>query len=193
MTDTPPDAAVRAPAGRRARGGADARRASRGHPKLVQLPYITRKIPLVTVLDEEGLDHRAQRGHDPGGDRHRVPRRRGGAADVARRGRRCEGTRVHFPRGLPRALIQKDGAARLCPACPQSRRNVVIGGNHTVFAPVYGPPFIRSLDDGRRYATIEDFRNFVKLAYMCPRLPIPAAPSAVRRPAGEQAASRHGL
>jgi trimethylamine--corrinoid protein Co-methyltransferase len=44
--------------------------------------------------------------------------------------------------------------------------NVIIGGNHTVFAPAYGPPFIRNLDEGRRYARIEDFRNFVKLAYM---------------------------
>ena len=47
---------------------------------------------------------------------------------------------------------------------------MVIGGSGTVFAPVYGPPFIRSLDEGRRYATIEDFRNFVKLAYMSPAI-----------------------
>jgi len=39
-----------------------------------------------------------------------------------------------------------------------------------VFAPVYGPPFVQNLDDGRRYATIEDFRNFVKLAYMSPAM-----------------------
>ncbi len=49
-------------------------------------------------------------------------------------------------------------------------RSVPIGGKHTVFAPAYGSPFIRSLDDGRRYATIEDFRNFVKLAYIAPSL-----------------------
>ena len=48
--------------------------------------------------------------------------------------------------------------------------NVTIGGNNTVFAPVYGPPFIRNLDEGRRYATIEDFRNFAKLVYMLPSL-----------------------
>ena len=36
------------------------------------------------------------------------------------------------------------------------------------FAPVYGPPFVTDLDQGRRYGTIEDFRNFVKLAYMSP-------------------------
>ena len=45
-----------------------------------------------------------------------------------------------------------------------------IGGNATVFAPVYGPPFVRDLDGKRRYATIEDFRNFVKLAYMAPSI-----------------------
>ncbi len=37
---------------------------------------------------------------------------------------------------------------------------------HGIRAIAYGSPFIRSLDEGRRYATIEDFRNFVKLAYM---------------------------
>ena len=49
-------------------------------------------------------------------------------------------------------------------------RSVQIGGRNTVFVPAYGSPFIRNLDDGRRYATIEDFRNFVKLAYMAPAL-----------------------
>ncbi len=41
---------------------------------------------------------------------------------------------------------------------------------HTVFAPAYGSPFVRDLDGGRRYATIEDFRNFVKLTYLTPYL-----------------------
>ena len=45
-------------------------------------------------------------------------------------------------------------------------RSVRIGGDSTVFAPAYGSPFIYSIDEGRRYARIEDFRNFVKLAYM---------------------------
>ena len=41
---------------------------------------------------------------------------------------------------------------------------------NTVFAPAYGSPFVRDLDNGRRYGTIEDFRNFVKLTYMTPFL-----------------------
>jgi trimethylamine--corrinoid protein Co-methyltransferase len=44
--------------------------------------------------------------------------------------------------------------------------NVIIGGNHMCFAPVYGPPFVHSLDRGRREATLADFQNFVKLAYL---------------------------
>lgn len=41
-----------------------------------------------------------------------------------------------------------------------------IGGNKSVFAPVYGPPFASDLDRGRRQATLDDFQNFVRLAYM---------------------------
>jgi len=170
-TDTPPDAAVQAPSGRRARGGADARRAVRSRPKLVQLPFITRKIPLVTVLDEEGLqiiERNAdiileETGIEFRDDEEALQLWRNVGADV-------KGTRVHFPRGLPRSLIQKSAPKQYTQYARNPDRNVVIGGDNTVFAPVYGPPFIRSLDDGRRYATIEDFRNFVKLAYMSPAI-----------------------
>ena len=33
-------------------------------------------------------------------------------------------------------------------------------------APVYGPPFVRDYEGGRRYATMADFERFVKLGYM---------------------------
>ena len=39
-----------------------------------------------------------------------------------------------------------------------------------MFAPAYGPPFVSDLDGGRRYGTLEDFRNFVKLTYASPWL-----------------------
>jgi len=47
--------------------------------------------------------------------------------------------------------------------------NVTIGGDHMVFAGAYGAPFVR---EGaiRRDATIEDFRNFLKLAQGFPTL-----------------------
>ena len=39
-----------------------------------------------------------------------------------------------------------------------------------MFAPNYGSPFVHDLDAGRRYATLADFENFVKLAYLSPNL-----------------------
>ncbi len=101
--------------------------------------------------------------------------------------------RVRFPRGLVRSLI---GTAprQFTQFARNPARSVEIGGGNTVFAPVYGPPFIRNLDEGRRYATIEDFRNFVKLAYH-----VAGAASLGRhgvragRHSGGQAPPRHGL
>src|SRR4029077_21203271 len=49
-------------------------------------------------------------------------------------------------------------------------RSVRIGGRSTVFSPAYGPPFVSCADRGRRYGTLVDFQNFVKLAYMIPWL-----------------------
>jgi len=44
-------------------------------------------------------------------------------------------------------------------------------GLEGLFAPqVYGPPFVGDLENGRRRATIEDFRNFAKLTYMAEHL-----------------------
>jgi len=47
-----------------------------------------------------------------------------------------------------------------------------IGGNHMVFAPVYGPPFIRD-GDTRRDAKMADFENLVKLCQVFDQLDSP--------------------
>jgi trimethylamine--corrinoid protein Co-methyltransferase len=49
---------------------------------------------------------------------------------------------------------------------------VHIGGDHMVFASVYGPPFVRE-GDTRRDATMADFENFVKLSQSFPQLDSP--------------------
>ncbi|MCA9944116.1 MAG: trimethylamine methyltransferase family protein [Anaerolineales bacterium] len=48
--------------------------------------------------------------------------------------------------------------------------NVVMGGDHVVFAPVAGPPFVRDLDNGRRDGTLKDLNNFIKLSQTIPYL-----------------------
>jgi trimethylamine---corrinoid protein Co-methyltransferase len=51
-------------------------------------------------------------------------------------------------------------------------RSVHIGGDHMVFASVYGPQFVRE-GSVRRDATMEDYRNFVKLSQAFPQLDSP--------------------
>lgn len=49
-------------------------------------------------------------------------------------------------------------------------RSVVIGGTNQVFAPIYGAPFVRDLEGGRRYGDMDAFDKLVKLTYMHPNL-----------------------
>ena len=79
-----------------------------------------------------------------------------------------DGTRVRFPRGMCRSIIQASAPREYTQHARNPLNNVQIGGNATVFAPNYGSPFVHDLDNGRRYATIADFQNFVKLSYMSP-------------------------
>jgi len=157
--------------GRRASGGAAARRAARtGTAAGPQLTYITRKIPLYEVLNEEGLalieanaEHILQEiGIEFREDEEALDLWEKAGADV-------KGERVRFPRGLCRELL-KTAPSVFTQHARNPARSVQIGGDATVFAPVYGPPFVRGLDGERRYATIEDFRNLVKLAYMAPAM-----------------------
>lgn len=68
-------------------------------------------------------------------------------------------------------------------------RSVQIGGNAIVFAPVYGPPYVLDLEQKRREATLEDFRNFVKLAYLNPYMH--HSGGTVVEPTDEPVATRH--
>ncbi|MGC0225999.1 trimethylamine methyltransferase family protein [Pseudooceanicola nitratireducens] len=153
--------------GRRGRsGGGAARRAERTAGDFGTAPTIQRKIPNLELLDEETLSIIEANAetvleeigvnfvNNPGA----LARWKEAGADV-------QGERVHIPRGLAR---------KLCATAPSSfiqharnpEKNVEIGGKGLVLAPVYGPPFVRDVDGGRRYATMEDFRKFVKLGHM---------------------------
>ena len=157
--------------GRGERGGAAARRAARtGGGAGEQLTYIKRQIPLYEVLSEEGLaliEANADTvleeiGIEFRDDAEALALWKEAGADV-------RGERVHFPKGLPRSLL-KTAPSVFTQHARNPARSVQIGGDATVFAPVYGPPFVRDLDGNRRYATIEDFRNFVKLSYLAPSI-----------------------
>jgi len=157
--------------GRKGRGegrrGRDARRTAReSDVGTIAQPYILRKTPPLelaseevletieanadTILEEIGIEFRE--------DEEALTLLKEAGCDV-------RGERVHFPKGLAREKL-KTAPSVFTQHARNPARSVQIGGDATVYVPVYGPPFVRDLDKGRRYGTIEDFENFVKLAYM---------------------------
>jgi trimethylamine---corrinoid protein Co-methyltransferase len=162
MTDTAP---------RLRSGGRAGRQAARASHHIAREPFLTRTLQPFEVLNEEGLatiEHNAdtileQVGLEFRGDADALRLFREAGADV-------EGERVRFPRGMCRQIVQASAPRIFTQYARNEANGVQIGGTATVLAPNYGSPFVRDLDHGRRYGTIEDFRNFVKLAYMSPHL-----------------------
>jgi len=156
---------------RRRTGGRAGRVAHRLASHLAREPFLTRRLAPFEVLDEDGLaliEHNAETileevGLDFRGDPDALRLLREGGADV-------DGERVRFPRGMCPQIVQASAPRRFTQYARNEANSVVIGGDATVFAPNYGSPFVRDLDNGRRYGTLEDFRNFVKLAYLSPHL-----------------------
>lgn len=148
------------------RGGGAARRAERTAVHIESEKFIRRNIPNFDILSNEAIeiieDNAEQILEEIGVNFLDNPEALALWKDA---GADIQGERVRIPRGLAR---------NLCATAPSTfvqharnpEKSVEIGGNNLVFAPVYGPPFVRDIKGGRRYATIEDFRKFVKLAYM---------------------------
>ncbi|MEX2274435.1 MAG: trimethylamine methyltransferase family protein [Actinomycetota bacterium] len=157
--------------GRRRSGGRAGRQAARAATTAERVPYITRTLRPFEVLDDEGLElmeHNADTILERVGIEFReapdaLELLKGAGAEV-------DGERVRFPRGMCRSIIQASAPQSFTQYARNPERNVEIGGMNTVLAPAYGSPFVHDLDQGRRYGTIEDFRNFVKLAYVAPYL-----------------------
>ncbi|MEM1299372.1 MAG: trimethylamine methyltransferase family protein [Pseudomonadota bacterium] len=152
---------------RRARGGGGAaRRAERTAPKLEAARFIERKIPNFEVLDEEAMqiiEANAEKVLEEIGvcfaeNPKALERWRQVGAEV-------RGDRVHIPPGLARKLCET-APSMYTQHARNPERSVDIGGKNLVLAPVYGPPFVRDMEGGRRYATMADFEKFVKLGYM---------------------------
>jgi trimethylamine--corrinoid protein Co-methyltransferase len=128
--------------------------------------YIERNIPLYEFLDEatlEIIEYNAETVLEEIGvnfvdSPEALERWRSVGATI-------EGERVRIPRGLARELC-KTAPSKFVQHARNPERNVEIGGKTLVTAPVYGPPFVRDRDGGRRYATLADFQKFVKLGYM---------------------------
>jgi len=147
-------------------GGGAARRAERTSVKIETARFIERNIPNFDLLSSEALEIietnaetiLEEIGVNFVNNPWALALWKDAGADV-------QGERVHIPRGLARKLCAT-APSRIKQHARNPDKTVEIGGNSLVCAPVYGPPFVRDLAGGRRYATIADFQKFVKLGYM---------------------------
>lgn len=156
---------------RRRTGGRAGRQASRAAGAVVAPPFMTRALAPLEVVSAEGLeiieDNAETILERAGVEFAGYPRALeilGGA------GAEVDGERVRFPRGLCRSIVTASSPTSYVQHARNPARSVMIGGDATVFAPNYGSPFVHDLDRGRRYASLEDFENFVKLSYLSPAI-----------------------
>jgi len=133
-------------------------------------PHVQRRLPFFDVVDEQtlvkldaqvdwlienvGIEFR----HDP--EAHRIWQAAGAKMD---------GNRLVADAAWIRDLC-KSAPHTFQQVARNPQRSVKIGGTNQVFAPIYGAPFVRDLEHGRRYGDMESFEKLVKLAYLHPNL-----------------------
>lgn len=154
-------------------------------PKMAPITY---DLPIYELLDEEGVErlHQASMrilsefGIDFYDDEARAILKEHGA-DV-------RGETVFFDPALVEEYVAK-APSQFTQLARNPENSVTIGGNQVVFAPVYGPPFVQDYEHGRREATLADFQNFVRLAYLSPY--IHHSGGTVVEPTDEPVPTRH--
>ena len=156
---------------RRRGGGRKARRETSRQGEGVRPPYIQRKIGTFDILGEEGLcliEENAdtilkETGMEFVDDPEILEIFRDAGADV-------QGTRVRFEPGMCRAIIKATAPAEFTQHARNHENSIRLGGANTVLAPGWGPPFVHDLDRGRRYGTLSDFHDLVKIHQTIPHL-----------------------
>nr|WP_319826600.1 trimethylamine methyltransferase family protein [Thalassovita sp.] len=151
------------------------RSAEPGQNLHLRVPYITRGVPTYDLLNEEALIRieatadriLAEIGIEVREDPEAVRLYREAGATVTENA--TDRWTLKFEPGMLREIL-KTAPSRFTQHARNPANTVEIGGDATVFAPSYGSPFVMDLDSGRRYGTIADFENLVKLAQSSPWL-----------------------
>ena len=93
--------------------------------------------------------------HDFAGNRYRL-RGSGSTGNPKGAGADVKEERVRFPKGMCQSLI-RDTAPKEFIQHARNRKKCSYRRGEPDSVPAYGSPFIRNVEEGRRYATIEDF------------------------------------
>ena len=146
-------------------GGRAGRAAARADEAVPREPYIKRNIPTYSVLNDTDLatlEHNADTLLEEVG--LEIQEDQESIDYFVKAGAKADGSRVRFPRGMCREIVQATAPKEFTQYARNPANNVQIGGNNTVLVPAYGPPFIYSKEEGRRYANIEDFLDPILFA-----------------------------
>ncbi len=161
---------------RRGRGRSHNKRSAvAGQNPHLEVPFIKRNIPSYDLLNEQSLaqiEHTADRilaeiGMEFRDDSETVELFRAAGGEVTALSKTA--WNIKFPPGMIREIL-KTAPAKFTQYARNPSNNVEIGGDSVVFAPAYGSPFVMDLDRGRRYGTIDDFKNLIKLGQSSPWL-----------------------
>lgn len=150
-------------------GGRSARRAKREAFNFDMLPGLERKLPLCEVMDGsqvERIDNASMDILENVGVHFRDDI---ALEDWKRAGAKVVGELVYLDRGLVRELIKSIPSDFTYHARDPSK-NVRLGGNHSIFVPMTGAPYLRDLEDKRRNPLLEDLAMFHKLSHMLPAM-----------------------
>jgi trimethylamine---corrinoid protein Co-methyltransferase len=150
-------------------GGRGARQAMRSAPDFSMLPSLKRNLPLCEPMDPDQVARIDAASMSILEEVGVIFRDDIALEDWRRAGADVRGDRVHLDRGLIRELI-KTIPSEWGYLARNPERNLPFGGKHSIFVPMTGAPFLRDLDDVRRWPVMADLNMFHKLSHMSPAL-----------------------
>jgi len=151
------------------RRGRGARKAVRQKRDMQMLPALKRSLPLTEPLSEEQvvrIDEASMGILEEVGVVFRDPI---ALEDWKRAGADVRGETVHLDRGMVRELIATI-PSRFTLHARNHDNDLPFGGDHSIFVPMTGAPYLRDLNDERRNPTLDDLANFHKLSHMLPAI-----------------------
>lgn len=151
------------------RRGRGARKAHRQKRDTTMLPALKRALPLTEPMSQEQIEKIDAASMDILENVGVVFRDEIALEDWRRAGADVRGETVHLDRAMVRELIASIPSSFTLHARNHAN-DLPFGGDHSIFVPMTGAPYLRDMDDVRRNPTLEDLANFHKLSHMLPAI-----------------------
>ncbi|MEM9206360.1 MAG: trimethylamine methyltransferase family protein [Pseudomonadota bacterium] len=151
------------------RRGRGARRAVRETRDISMLPALKRQIPLVEPMSGEEIERIDAASMHILETIGVVFRDEIALEDWRKAGAEVDGETVYLDRFMVRELIDTIPETFTYHA-RNPAKSLPFGSDHAMFVPMTGAPYLRDLEDVRRYPTLDDLATFHKLSHMLPAL-----------------------